>query len=62
MKVSFNGFNDKALTFMCEEEITKGYPVNITDNYTVSKADWAGAKAFFWDADMKPIVDSWTLN
>lgn len=30
--------------------------------YTVSKADWAGAKAFFWDADMKPIVDSWTLN
>lgn len=41
MKVSFNGFNDKALTFMCEEEITKGYPVNITDNYTVSKADTA---------------------
>ena len=39
MKVSFNGFNDKALTFMCEEEITKGYPVIISDNYTVQKAD-----------------------
>lgn len=30
--------------------------------YKVSKADWAGAKAFFWDADMKPIVDSWDLQ
>ncbi|MBP3330272.1 MAG: hypothetical protein J6L89_05500 [Clostridia bacterium] len=38
MKVSFNGFNDKALTFMCEEEITKGYPVKISSDYTVAKA------------------------
>ncbi len=30
--------------------------------YKVSKADWVGAKAFFWDADMKPIVDSWDLQ
>lgn len=37
MNVSFNGFNEKALTFICEEEITKGYPVNITENSTVSK-------------------------
>ncbi|MBQ7957847.1 MAG: hypothetical protein IJ279_07395 [Clostridia bacterium] len=43
MKVSFNGFNDKALTFMCEEEITKGYPVNIKSNCTVAKADTADA-------------------
>ncbi len=37
MKVSFNGFNEKALTFMCEEKIEKLYPVTITDNSTVSK-------------------------
>ncbi len=30
--------------------------------YTISKADWAGAKAFFWDNDQKPIVDSWNLR
>ncbi len=37
MNVSFKGFNEKALTFMCEEEIAKGYPVKITENSTVSK-------------------------
>lgn len=39
MNVSFNGFNEKALTFICEEKITKGYPVKITDNSTVAKCD-----------------------
>ena len=41
MNVSFKGFNDKVLTFMCEEEITKGYPVNISNNNTVSEAETA---------------------
>lgn len=39
MKVSFNGFNENSLTFMCEEEIAKGYPVKITANHTVAKCD-----------------------
>ena len=30
--------------------------------YKVSKADWAGAKAFFWDADQKPITNAWDLQ
>lgn len=37
MNVSFNGFNEKALTFICEEEISKGYPVKVTDNSAVAK-------------------------
>ena len=36
MNVSFNGFNEKALTFMCKEELTKLYPVKISDNKTVA--------------------------
>lgn len=36
MNVSFNGFNEKVLTFKCAEEITKLYPVKISDNATVS--------------------------
>ncbi|MBE6784100.1 MAG: hypothetical protein E7536_08835 [Ruminococcaceae bacterium] len=39
MKVSFNGFNDKALTFMCGEEITKGYPVKISSKHTVAMSN-----------------------
>ncbi len=30
--------------------------------YTVSKADWEGATVFYWDNDLKPIVDSWTIQ
>jgi len=30
--------------------------------YTVSKADWAGAKAFFWNNNQQPIVDAWDLQ
>lgn len=29
--------------------------------YTVDKTDWAGAKAFFWDKDLTPIVEPWNL-
>lgn len=36
MNVSFIGFNEKALTFKCEDEITKNYPVKISDNSTVA--------------------------
>ncbi len=39
MKVSFNGFNNKALTFMCGEELTKGYPVKISSKHTVALAN-----------------------
>lgn len=38
MKVSFNGFNDKVLTFKCTDKITAGYPLNITSKHTVSMA------------------------
>lgn len=36
MNVSFNGFNSTALTFRCADEITKLYPVKITDDATVA--------------------------
>lgn len=36
MKVSFNGFNEKELTFKCEEEIPVGSPVKISANSTVA--------------------------
>ncbi len=36
MNVSFIGFNEKVLTFKCAEEITKLYPVKISDNSTVA--------------------------
>lgn len=39
MNVSFNGFNESALTFKCEEEITKLYPVKISDDATVAKCN-----------------------
>lgn len=39
MNVSFNGFNTKALTFICEGDIFKGYGVKITDNSTVSMCE-----------------------
>lgn len=29
--------------------------------YRVDKTDWAGAKAFFWDKDLTPIVEPWNL-
>ncbi len=30
--------------------------------YTISKADWEGAKAFFWNNNQQPIVDAWDLQ
>lgn len=38
-------------------------PLNLVPGkiYTVDKTDWAGAKAFFWDGNLTPIVDSWNL-
>lgn len=52
MNVSFKGFNEKALTFMCEEEITKGYGVKVTDNSTVAKCDEGDAfVGFCLDSD-----------
>lgn len=36
MNVSFNGFNENVLTFRCEGEIEKLYPVKIADNATVA--------------------------
>ncbi len=39
MNVSFNGFNDKVLTFRCEDKIEAGYPLNITSKHTVSMAN-----------------------
>lgn len=39
MNVSFNGFNDKVLTFKCEEKIEAGYPLKITSKHTVSMAE-----------------------
>lgn len=36
MSVSFNGFNEKLLTFKCAAEITAGYPVKISANGTVA--------------------------
>ena len=38
-------------------------PLNLAPGkiYTVDKTNWAGAKAFFWDKDLTPIVDPWNL-
>lgn len=38
-------------------------PLNLVPGkiYTVDKTDWAGAKAFFWNDELTPIVDSWNL-
>ena len=30
--------------------------------YTVAKPEWPDIKAFFWDADLKPIVNAWDLQ
>ena len=39
MKVSFNGFNSKELTFICDDSSIVGFPVKITENSTVSKCN-----------------------
>ncbi|MBR3588282.1 MAG: hypothetical protein IKL16_01840 [Clostridia bacterium] len=39
MNVSFNGFNETALTFKCADKITKLYPVKISDDSTVAKCN-----------------------
>ncbi len=39
MKVSFKGFNENALTFEALEEIPVGYPVIVSSNHTVAKAN-----------------------
>ncbi len=39
MKVSFNGFNNKELTFICTDDLIVGYPVKITENSTVAKCN-----------------------
>ncbi len=39
MNVSFNGFNETALTFRCNDEISKLYPVKISDDATVAKCN-----------------------
>ena len=54
MNVSFNGFNNKALTFKCEGKIEAGYPLNITSKHTVSQAN-AGDSfvGFCLDSDSK---------
>ncbi len=36
MNVSFNGFDNSALTFKCGGKIEKHYPVKISDNSTVA--------------------------
>ncbi len=36
MNVSFNGFNETALTFRCADKIEKLYPVKISDDATVA--------------------------
>ena len=38
MKVSFNGFNNKALTFLTDEELEPGDVVSLTNQGTVAKA------------------------
>ncbi len=39
MNVSFNGFNNKELTFICTDDLLTGYPVKITENATVAKCN-----------------------
>ncbi len=39
MNVSFNGFNESALTFKCNDSIAKLYPVKISDDATVAKCN-----------------------
>lgn len=57
MNVSFKGFNEKVLTFKCEEEITKGYGVKITDNHTVGMCDEGDAfTGFCLDSDNENAV------
>ena len=38
-------------------------PLNLAPGkiYTVDKTNWKGARAFFWDNNLTPIVDPWNL-
>ena len=36
MNISFTGFNENSVTFICSEDVTTGKVVKVTDNGTVS--------------------------
>ncbi|NLB36559.1 MAG: hypothetical protein GX824_04565 [Clostridiales bacterium] len=39
MSVSFNGCNEKSVTFIADDELTAGVPVKVSENDTVSACD-----------------------
>jgi len=45
MKVSFNGYNDNTLTFLCHDALTPGTPVKVSGNGIISVA--ASGDRFF---------------
>lgn len=57
MTVSFNGFNDKALTFAAKSSIERNYPVKISENGTVSQcSDSESFIGFCVDCDGESAV------
>lgn len=57
MTVSFNGFNNKALTFAAKGSIERNYPVKISESSTVSQcSDGESFVGFCVDCDGESAV------